>query len=112
MLSTCTKKTAGSILGLDVVIPSTATPNPLVVVVGDIGGYPNEYESTDVAAIELQTTAEIVISLVKQSFSRHHSLAAVCGGGTDGARHSYRAFRRASDSLPRLRRTVMMVRCA
>jgi hypothetical protein len=81
--STFTGKTQADMLRLNVAIPPTATPNPLGVVGGDIGGYPNGRRiMDDVVTIELQAIAGATIPLVDKSFTPDKALADVSDGVT------------------------------
>ena len=81
--STFTGKTQADMIRLNLAIPPTASPNPLGVVGGDIGGFPNGRRIIDdVVTIELQAIAGATIPLVDKSFKPDAALADVSDGVT------------------------------
>jgi hypothetical protein len=81
--STFTGTTQADMLRLNVAIPPTAKPNPLGVVGGDVGGYPNGRRvMDDVVTIELQAIAGATIPLVDTTFTPDKALADVKDGVT------------------------------
>lgn len=81
--STFTGTTQADMLRLNVAIPPTAKPNPLGVLGGDVGGYPNGRRLIDdVVHIELQAIAGATIPLVDKTFTPDKALAAVTDGVT------------------------------
>ena len=79
--STLTGSTQADMLRLNLAIPPTASPNPLGVVGGDIGGYPNGRRvMDDVVTIELQAVAGATIPLVDKTFTPDKAIADVSDG--------------------------------
>jgi hypothetical protein len=81
--STFTGTTQADMLRLNLAIPASATPNPLGVVGGDVGGFPNGRRiMDDVVTIELQAVAGATIPLVDKTFTPDKALADVSDGVT------------------------------
>jgi len=79
--STLTGAVQADMLRLNLAIPPTASPNPLGVVGGDVGGFPNGRRiMDDVVTIELQAIAGATIPLVDKTFKPDAAIADVSDG--------------------------------